>query len=414
MNSQSLYAHCLVQLTGLNKLVESSGEQTVQLYLEEFESRLNQLIRPGDKLMKLSNDKFCVLLQGIDERYHLELAAVKLVRLFDTTFDCIGELLPFKVHAGLVVPNETAKTTKELIPIAESALRFAMSANESFVIMEPGEEAEDVPDLSLLPRIERALERGEFQLFFQPKVSAAYRTIKGAEGLVRWLDPEAQKVIPPAAFIEEAEQNAVIVPLTEHLIRSAVSTCVQWDDSLDIAINVTPKLLEKESFIDVVADALDFYGLAPARLTLEITERGELPTSAFQYLQVIRDLGVRIAIDDFGTGHCSLMYFRDLPADIVKIDQAFVKNMRAEEKDRALVHGIISLSRYCGMTTVAEGVEDEATADMLTEMNCDELQGYYFGKPLQEQQFRETHLANLPEVKSGGYFSQLLSEGQNR
>ncbi len=338
----------------------------------------------------------------------LELAAAKIQRVFHSPVDCIGTLLPYDVNAGFVIPNDRHTSSREMMQLAEGALRLAISTNESFVIVEPGEDAQEKPDPSLVPKIEQAVERGEFVLFYQPKISAAYGTVIGAEGLVRWLDPRKKKVIPPGLFIEAAEQSAVIVPLTEFLIRSAVSTCSEWDESVGIAINVPPKLLEKDTLLSVVSDALDFYAISPGRLTLEITERGELPSSAFQYLEGMREMGVKIAIDDFGTGQCSLMYFRDLPADEVKIDQAFVSRMRSSKKDRAIVEGIIQLSHLCEMTVVAEGIEDEKTAALLTELKCDTLQGYHYGKPVDGETFAEKHLNKLQSPESGGYFSRLL------
>ena len=402
-------AHCLVQLTGLGRLVDSIGEQSLAMYLEEFESRLRGVTRPEDKLLKLATDKYLLIFTDVRERHLLELAAAKLARSFHQPMDCIGALLPFDFHAGMVVPSDPGLTSKDMTQHAERALRLAISTDQPYVIVEPGEDAEsDKPDPSLLPRIERGVEQGEFVLYFQPKISAAYQNVVGAEGLVRWVDPRKKKVIPPGLFIETVEENAVIAPFTEHLVRSAVSTCAGWDRSLSVAVNLTPRLLENDAMISVISDALDFYALEPDRLTLEITERGELPVSTFVRLEALRDIGVKISIDDFGTGQCSLMYFRDLPADEVKIDQAFVGNMRKSKKDLAIVRGIIDLSHHCGMTVVAEGIEDQQTADLLLAMNCDVLQGYHFGRPVSLEDFSKEHLSSLTLPEEGGFFSRLL------
>ena len=250
----------------------------------------------------------------------------------------------------------------------------------------------DREDPTLLPRIEQAIEQGEFHLYYQCKVDASFRRVVGAEGLVRWHDQVKEQVIAPGVFIEQVEQSGLIQPLTVQLLRSGISRCAAWPEPQSVAVNVSPKLFESSEIVGVVSDALDFYSLEPGRLILEVTERGELPTSAFEHLEALRAVGAKIAIDDFGTGTCSLSYFRDLPADQIKIDGSFVKTMLTSAKDLAIVRGCIDLAHYCDMEVVAEGVEDEATADQLRDYGCDLLQGYAFGKPQIAQDYEAEHL----------------------
>ena len=243
---------------------------------------------------------------------------------------------------------------------------------------------------------------------YQTLIDAIYNRVLGAEALVRWHNSETKKIVGPGDFISQAEQAPIIRPLTESLLRMAVSRCTTWTDPLSVSVNVPPCLLETDALIYVIRDTLEFYGLEPSRLVLEITERGELPASALQVLHGLRDLGLRVSIDDFGTGQCSLAYFRDLPADEIKIDQSFVQAMRTSKKDRAIVRGCIDLAHHCDMKVVAEGIEDAETATMLTELGCNVLQGYYFGKPAAPKQFEQEHLNGLTQPKEKDQFSTLL------
>ena len=399
------HTHALVQLAGLARVAETQGVETSRVYVEEFVSRLKDVARPQDKILKLSIDKFCLILTDVHDRSLVELAGARVARAYEQPMDLLGSPVHFKVHCGFAVPDRKGARSNVLVRQAEAALRNAQAADLPFHIYDGATHRQDQSDPALVTRIRRGVDRGEFFLHYQPKIHAAYRTVTGAEALARWYDPEVEAVVPPGAFIETAEQDQVIEPLTEQLLRSAISRCSNWESPLGVAVNVTPRLLDTHHFGQVVADALDFYGLAPARLTLEVTERGVLTPNALEHLGEIRSSGVIVSIDDFGTGQCSLSYFRDLPADQIKIDLSFVRAMRSSKRDHAIVRGSIDLAHYCDMEVVAEGVEDEATADLLTEMGADYLQGFHFGRPHDAQTFEERHLKGLhaddePDVHS--------------
>ncbi len=402
------HTHALIKLEGLSRLAETMGRESIQLYIEEFVARLKKVMRSNDRLLKISPAKYCMILHEAEDRHLVELAAAKLVRVFDLPANLLGSPMYFKVRVGFALPSQNASSSSQLVKIAETALRKATAQDQPFLIGEEGDQESDVRDPALLARIHQAVDRGEFLLYYQPKFSAAFRNIVGAEGLVRWHDADEKRIRAPYEFIELAEQDPVIETLTEQLLRIAVARAVHWDSSISVAVNVTPRLLEARHFVQSVADILDVYGFAPPRLTLEVTERGHLPPAAFDNLHAARELGVVISIDDFGTGNCSLSYFRDLPADQIKVDLSFVKAMRTSKKDNAIVRGSIDLAHHCDMQVVAEGVEDEETADLLTEMGCDVLQGYWFDKPLPPEVFEEQYLAGLRQTDEPDAYSDLL------
>lgn len=408
MTTSSKHCHGLVRLLGLGPLIESVGQESAQLLLQEFEARIQSVLRKHDRLVKVSQGKYCIVLQGVQELHHAELAAAKLERVLTEPVQIIDRRLSMNFAIGIALPGEVS--SKRLLQIADTALRRAYNDGCLSVVIHPQDMQDlDTPDVTLLPRLEQALDQGEFALYYQPKIAAQYNTVLGAEALVRWHDSKLKKVVGPGMFIDLVEASPLVQPLSEHLLRMAVSACSQWSQALSVAVNVAPVLLHTPAFGAVVKDSLEFFGVPSERLTLEITERGELPDRALVHLEEIRKSGVKISIDDFGTGQCSLSYFRDLPADELKIDMTFVRAMSTSRKDRAIVHSCIELAHDCGMQVVAEGVEDAATVDRLVSLGCDVLQGFWFGRPLPQQEFEQNHLAGLMMGKEPDHFSTLLS-----
>lgn len=404
----NLHTYAVIRLANLDELVYSLGEQCFDLYLEEFEYRLAKTLRPIDKFTKIAADKYHVALNKVSQHSLVELAAAKLIRELEQPVDIIGDRLKFSFSVGFALPRENC-SNKDTLRAAESASKEARRRHKPCLIAGSEDAAFSRPDPHLLPRFEQALERGELVLYYQAKVDAAYNRLVGAEGLVRWHHPEENRVIPPGEFIEAVENSDLIKPMTEYLIRAGIARCVEWAPPLTISINVPPVVLETSDILPVVGDALGFYDLEASRLILEVTERGELPKPALQQLEALRELGTKISIDDFGTGQCSLSYFRDLPADQVKIDSSFVMAMNASHKDRSIVRGCIDLAHHCQMQVVAEGVEDGQTAADLKDMGCDILQGYWIGKPLPFEEFERAHLLGQSAEQEPNMFASLLN-----
>ena len=276
---------------------------------------------------------------------------------------------------------------------ANLALRSARRTARQFDIYSPEEEANLSATRDLLRDLEAAVEKGELELYYQPKVHAGFRNITGAEALMRWHSRD-KGMIPPDEFIPVAEQHDVIRPMTWWAIKSVIARLARWKNNLSIAVNITPTLLLDDEIYWVVKDALDIHEINPARLTLEVTEgvMVENQYSMLEQLARLRTLGLKVAIDDFGTGFSSLAYFRDLPADEIKIDKSFVLHMRESERDRAIVKAVIDLAHNFNLRVVAEGVEDEWTARRLADLRCDYLQGYLLDRPLMLEDFEKRYV----------------------
>ena len=357
-----------------------------------FQDRLKNWVRAKDQWRLLNDNRVCVILNDIGSGGELELAAAKLGRLFDEPHFHLGRALPLSVKAGFAEISGGGRDMSTAMEQAGLALMQAKNSQRLFDVYTEENCAKSADERDLLSRLEEALERGELHLYCQPKIHASYRSLLGAEALIRWHTADKQ-VITPDRFIDVAERNTIIKPLTWWTIKTAVARLARWPDALSIAVNISPRLLLEDEILAVVQDALDIHGVAARRLNLEVTESIMVDNQEVMLGQLgrLREMGVKISIDDFGTGFSSLAYFRDLPVDEIKIDKSFVMRMLESEKDMAIVRAVIDLAHNFSLKVVAEGVENQAIATALAEMRCDILQGYFFDKPLPIDQFNSSY-----------------------
>lgn len=378
----------LVELADGNNFMELHGGTPSRVLLDAFHDRLKGWVRPKDQWRPLNNNRVCVILKDIGSQGELELAASKLKRVFKEPHYHLGRPMQLEVTAGFAEFNEQDEDMKLAMHQAAVALNQAKVSSHLFDVYSPQCGLNSSDERKLIKRLEAAVELGELQLYYQPKVHAGYRSLIGAEALMRWHTSD-RKVIMPDDFIPVAERNEVIKPMTWWAIKSAVARLARWPEQLSIAINVSPALLLESELLSVVHDALEIHGVSPARLNLEVTESIMVDNQDLMLSQLarLRDLGVKISIDDFGTGFSSLAYFRDLPVDEIKIDKSFVLRMLESEKDHAIVKAVIDLAHNFSLKVVAEGVENLDIANRLAELQCDILQGYVFDRPLPVEEF---------------------------
>jgi EAL domain-containing protein (putative c-di-GMP-specific phosphodiesterase class I) len=275
------------------------------------------------------------------------------------------------------------------------ALRQARRSARLFDIYTPSCEQTANEERELVQALEGALERGEFHLYFQPKVHAGYRSLLGAEALMRWHTRNRQ-VMTPDHFIAAAERNEVIKPMSWWAIKAAVARLARWPEQLSMSVNITPPLLMDHDILSVISDSLAIHDVASSRLCLEVTESVmvDSPEIVMSQLNKLREIGVKISLDDFGTGFCSLAYLSDLPVDEIKIDKSFVMRMLDSDKDHAIVKAVIDLAHNFSLRVVAEGVENVQIADRLADLGCDVLQGYVFDRPLTAEDFDRSYGIN--------------------
>jgi EAL domain-containing protein (putative c-di-GMP-specific phosphodiesterase class I) len=243
--------------------------------------------------------------------------------------------------------------------------------------------------LALESELRHAIENGELELHYQPKIDLASNTTAAVEGLVRWRHPE-RGLIPPGEFIPLAEETGLIIALGDWVLKDAIRQLVAWQQRglyLKLAINVTAIQLEKNNLAETIETLLAQQGVDPKYLEIEVTESMVMndTETVISVLKKLQALGISIAMDDFGTGYSSLAYLRRLPLNVLKVDRSFVMHSDENEQDAQLVRTIVAMGHALGLTVVAEGVETAGQVDLLRGIGCDRAQGYFFSRPLSSE-----------------------------
>jgi EAL domain-containing protein (putative c-di-GMP-specific phosphodiesterase class I) len=247
--------------------------------------------------------------------------------------------------------------------------------------------------MAIEKKLRHALERGEFALYYQPQIDLRTMSLIGSEALLRWKDPESGALIPPANFIPIAEENGMIVPIGEWVLREACRQMAEWRKlglpEIPVSVNLSAVQFRQKDLGESVRAILLQHGIPPSNLELEITETAVMQDAetAIALLKEMKEMGVRLAMDDFGTGYSSLSYLKQLPIDKLKIDQSFVRDIAEDPDDAAIVSTIISMARSLKLKVIAEGVETDRQLAFLNQHGCDHGQGYYFSPPVPHDEF---------------------------
>jgi diguanylate cyclase (GGDEF)-like protein len=348
-------------------------------------ARKLEALRPGDFVARLSSSAL-----GFSFRAADLASAAAVVAGARTAFErdpiAIGaNAVDIRLTVGLAGHPEHAEDARTLVERAQIALDQARAASAGAAQFDPESERATAGNLTLLSELRRGLELGEVALAHQPKLDLRKGEVTGVECLLRWTHPERGPVAPDA-FIPLAEETGLIGALTEWVLARALDDHRRYADAghdIRMAVNVSARSLVNPGFADAVAAALRDRGVSPDRLTLEITETAVMdrPDAAFATLEKLKELGVYLAIDDYGTGLSSLAYLKRLPVHELKIDKSFVLNLSRDKNDAVLVRSTIELGHSLGLRVVAEGVEDQASLELLALFGCDYAQGFHIGRP---------------------------------
>ncbi|HET8796334.1 MAG TPA: EAL domain-containing protein, partial [Thermoanaerobaculia bacterium] len=354
--------------------------------LREVAFRLRAVLREGDTIARMGGDEFTVLLTDIRDAN----AAAKIARkLLDTVSEVVrieGHELYITTSIGIALHPTDGETAEGLLQNADAAMyRAKDNGRNAFRLCSPAMNTRAAERLSIEGALRRALEREELILQFQPIVRLDSRAVTGREALLRWNRP-GHGIVPPASFIDIAEETRLIVPIGAWVLHEACRRARRWQGNgkpVRVSVNLSPRQFQQSDLRDVVQSALDSSGLPADALELEITESTAMLNTArtMATLAGLRDLGVRIALDDFGTGHSSLNYLRRYPIDRVKIDREFIQEIEESLSDRAIVSAIVTMAHGLSLAVTAEGVETEGQAAFLREQGCEEVQGFLFGRP---------------------------------
>ena len=367
---------------------DSLGHSVGDLLLQDVAERLKRCAREGDTVARLGGDEFLIVLTHVNDISGAAVSAERFMDAMTARFVVQGQSLSIGCSLGISIFPEDGADSETLIKHADAAMYSAKDGGRNnFQFFTADMNAQAVERLALENGLRLALDKKELFLVYQPQMDIATGTISGLEALLRWQHPELG-LVPPDKFIRIAENSGLIVPIGEWVLRTACSQARKWQDeglpAVSIAVNVSAVQFRQQGFCELIGRVLRETGLAAHNLELELTESLLLGNAdvTLSVLQELKAMGLTLAIDDFGTGYSSFSYLKRFPVSKLKIDRSFVRDVAVNPDDAAITIAIISMAKSLNLKVIAEGVEDEAQMSFLRAHRCDEIQGYYFSKPL--------------------------------
>ncbi|MHA7113104.1 putative bifunctional diguanylate cyclase/phosphodiesterase [Pseudomonas promysalinigenes] len=386
------FALMFIDLDGFKPVNDAFGHHVGDLLLKAVAARLRGHLHSQDTLARIGGDEFVLLVELREPEDAMDVA-VKQVNLVSRTFRVAEHDLQLTASLGIVLYPGNGQDQLELLRNADAAMYHAKSVGKNgYCFFDASMNSNARQQLQLLQDLRAALEQGQFRLHYQPKFDAKSCAPIGAEALLRWEHPQ-HGLMQPDRFIGLAEKTALIIPIGEWVLHEACRQMRCWLDQGQadwrMAVNLSAIQFSHPGLVDSVARALREHGLPANCLTLEITETTAMhdADASLMVLQRLSDMGVDLSIDDFGTGYSSLMYLKRLPANELKIDRGFVRDLEQDSDDAAIISAIVALGQALGLRIVAEGVETGGQQAFLTRLGCDSLQGYLLGRPIPAEQF---------------------------
>jgi len=388
---------------------DSLGHEAGDKLLKEVSDRLRASLRTEDTLARLGGDEFGVLLEDLSNVNEATRVAERIIEELRVPFALDDQELFITPSIGIALSNSSQGSPKELLRNADVAMYRAKEEGKArYQVFDPNIKAQSVERLRLENDLRRALERNEFEVYYQPVVGVDSGRIMGMEALVRWEHPE-RGLIYPDEFVPLAEEIGLIVPIGKRVLREACRQAKEWQERypsdlpLMIGANLSARELQHPDLVKEVEGALRDSGLDPRSLTLEITERAVVADEEHNIdaMRRLGALGIRFALDDFGTGYSALSYLRRLPVGLLKLDRSFMERLGEDTEAEVLLRGVINIASGLGLYVLAEGVETPDQLERVESLGCDLVQGYYFSKPLSSKAATELLETYNPSTSLG-------------
>ena len=382
-----------IDLDRFKAINDSLGHEAGDRLLKEMAKRFKRSLRADDVVGRLGGDEFVIFIEELEEFRQVENVAHKILTTTIQPMTLQGEECRVTASIGISMYPGNGTDEQTLIKNADMAKYFAKEEGKNnYQFYSKDIQSQSNKRFSIETNLRRALERNELSLEYQAKLDFKTGMITGVEALLRWENPSLGSVTP-MQFIPVAEETGLIVPIGRWVMKTACAQNVAWQRQglppVCMAVNLSLRQLMDDNLLKDIKAALDDSGMAPNLLELEITESMVMqnPVRLIELLTNIKKLGVRIAIDDFGTGYSSLAQIQHFPIDTLKVDRSFIRNLAQDSENQAITQAIITMGKTLKLTVVAEGVETQEQKDFLRDLICDEMQGFYFSKPIAPDQF---------------------------
>ncbi|MCW6507247.1 EAL domain-containing protein [Lichenifustis flavocetrariae] len=378
------FAVFCLDIDHFKEINDTLGHSVGDGLLRGVADRLSRMVRRTDLVVRLDGDEFAVLRSSVSDPEESSAFATSCLEVLRIPFEIEGHSLTISATAGVVTAPQHGRSYGDLLKNADVALHKAKEEGRgSLCAFEPAMQEVLNARVTLEADLRRAVRNGEFELYYQPLLDLATMEVRAFEALIRWHHP-TRGMVSPGEFIPMAERTGIIGAIGAWALRQACTEAVGWPPEIRVAVNVSIAQLRDLTFPEIARVVIAETGIAPNRLELELTESVFMTnnTRAMENLLAMKSMGIRFAMDDFGTGYSSLSYLRRFAFDKIKIDRSFLQNLNESQEAEQIIRTIVTLGRNLGMRVTAEGVETPRQLKYLTDIGCDEIQGYLIGRPM--------------------------------
>ncbi len=357
---------------------------------------------PQDTLARLSGDEFSILLTQMVLKENVEALVEVILETLAKPYELSSPKVSIQTSIGISLYPDHSSNPDQLLIHADTTRRWCQQqGGGSYEFYSPQMDAQKEERRLLEIDLGTALEKSEFELYYQPQVDIMTGQIVGMEALLRWCHPQ-RGIVSPERFIPVAEETGLIISIGEWVLQRACAQAQTWQKSsgrpLQVSVNLSARQFQQENLVETVALVLSETGLDPQLLALELTETSVMSdvNASISILQELKGIGIKISIDDFGTGYSSLNYLKSLPIDTLKIDRSFISQVTSNDQDAAIAKAIIGMAHSWQLKVIAEGVETAAQLAFLCQEGCHRIQGYFYSTPLLAAEFTQLLAANKP------------------
>ncbi|WP_242855886.1 ABC transporter substrate binding protein [Ruminiclostridium josui] len=399
-NSGKKIALLFIDMDNFKYINDTMGHEFGDELINEASQRLKTTLKDIGTLYRLGGDEFILLIHDIENKFEAEEFMCQVLQSFKDEFEIRNSVLHITISIGAALYPDHGNSTEDLIKCADIAMYKAKEQGKNrYVLYNKDMDKAFSERMTIEKLLHTAMEKNEFEIFYQPQFDLETQKVTGLEALLRWKSSELGNV-SPMKFIQVAEDTHLIIPLGEWVLNQACAFIKELHEKglkdLTVSVNISTIQILQSGFTRKIIDIINSYNLNPECLELEITETIliESFTTVFRKLNKLKNMGVRIALDDFGKGYSSLNYLKQLPISTLKIDKSFIDSVSTDEEGRTITRHIITLGRSLGMTIIAEGVEYTEQLEYLKKYNCDRIQGYLFSKPLSGEDVKKLLMYN--------------------